>query len=177
MITLLGLQAGTMLGGSVVVESVFALPGLGRLAYESVVQRDLNTLLGIVFVSALLSHRRAGAGAAGAGVRRRAGCRPVVPEEPAQSRRQAAAMARRERAISAGHRPGRARHCRADPARRTRHAGDRAGGDAVVRADRRDAGRGGRLLRRGHRRPVDAGDGSLPDPAQLPVAAGAGAVE
>ena len=54
MVTLVGLQAGTMLGGSVVVESVFALPGLGRLAYESVVQRDLNTLLGIVFISALL---------------------------------------------------------------------------------------------------------------------------
>jgi peptide/nickel transport system permease protein len=54
MITLIGLQAGTMLGGSVVVESVFALPGLGRLAYESVMQRDLNTLLGVVFVSALL---------------------------------------------------------------------------------------------------------------------------
>jgi peptide/nickel transport system permease protein len=54
MVTLVGLQAGTMLGGSVVVESVFALPGLGRLAYEAVVQRDLNTLLGIVFVSALL---------------------------------------------------------------------------------------------------------------------------
>ncbi len=54
MVTLLGLQVGAMLGGSVVVESVFALPGLGRLAYEAVVQRDLNTLLGIVFVSALL---------------------------------------------------------------------------------------------------------------------------
>jgi peptide/nickel transport system permease protein len=54
MVTLIGLQAGTMLGGSVVVESVFALPGLGRLAYESVAQRDLNMLLGIVFVSALL---------------------------------------------------------------------------------------------------------------------------
>ncbi|MBG7618055.1 ABC transporter permease [Herbaspirillum sp. AP02] len=54
MVTLIGLQAGTMLGGSVVVETVFALPGLGRLAYEAVVQRDLNTLLGIVFVSALL---------------------------------------------------------------------------------------------------------------------------
>ena len=54
MVTLIGLQAGTMLGGSVVVESVFSLPGLGRLAYESVMQRDLNTLLGIVFVSALL---------------------------------------------------------------------------------------------------------------------------
>ena len=33
---------------------VAMVPGLGRLAYESVVQRDLNTLLGIVFVSALL---------------------------------------------------------------------------------------------------------------------------
>lgn len=54
MVTLIGLQAGTMLGGSVVVESVFSLPGLGRLAYEAVVQRDLNTLLGIVFMSALL---------------------------------------------------------------------------------------------------------------------------
>jgi peptide/nickel transport system permease protein len=54
MVTLVGLQAGTMLGGSVVVESVFSLPGLGRLAYESVMQRDLNTLLGVVFVSALL---------------------------------------------------------------------------------------------------------------------------
>lgn len=54
MVTLIGLQAGTMLGGSVVVESVFSLPGLGRLAYESVIQRDLNTLLGIIFVSALL---------------------------------------------------------------------------------------------------------------------------
>jgi peptide/nickel transport system permease protein len=54
MVTLIGLQAGTMLGGSVVVESVFSLPGLGRLAYDAVVQRDLNTLLGIVFVSALL---------------------------------------------------------------------------------------------------------------------------
>jgi peptide/nickel transport system permease protein len=54
MITLVGLHASTMLGGSCVVESVFTLPGLGRLAYESVVQRDLNTLLGIVFISALL---------------------------------------------------------------------------------------------------------------------------
>lgn len=54
LVTLIGLHAGTMLGGAVVVESVFNLPGLGRLAYESVEQRDLNTLLGIVFVSALL---------------------------------------------------------------------------------------------------------------------------
>ncbi len=54
LVTLIGLHAGTMLGGAVVVESVFTLPGLGRLAFEAVVQRDLNTLLGIVFISALL---------------------------------------------------------------------------------------------------------------------------
>lgn len=54
MVTLVGLQAGAMLGGSVVVESVFSLPGLGRLAYDAVEQRDLNMLMGIVFLSALL---------------------------------------------------------------------------------------------------------------------------
>lgn len=54
MVTVMGLQAGAILGGSVVIESVFSLPGIGRLAYESVVQRDLNMLLGIVFVSALM---------------------------------------------------------------------------------------------------------------------------
>ncbi|CAM5202836.1 Peptide/nickel transport system permease protein OS=Castellaniella defragrans OX=75697 GN=HNR28_002164 PE=3 SV=1 [Castellaniella defragrans] len=54
MVTLIGLQASGMLGGSVVIESVFSLPGLGRLAYDAVIQRDLNTLLGIVFVSALV---------------------------------------------------------------------------------------------------------------------------
>jgi peptide/nickel transport system permease protein len=36
------------------VDSVFSLPGLVRLAYEAVVKRDLNTLLGIVLISALL---------------------------------------------------------------------------------------------------------------------------
>jgi peptide/nickel transport system permease protein len=54
MVTIAGLQVGGMLGGSVVVESVFSLPGLGSLAYEAVVQRDLNMLMGIVFMSALL---------------------------------------------------------------------------------------------------------------------------
>ena len=54
MVTMLGLQFGTLLGGSVVIESVFSIPGIGRLAFESVVNRDLNTLLGIVFMSSLL---------------------------------------------------------------------------------------------------------------------------
>jgi len=54
MVTMLGLQFSALFGGSVVVESVFSLPGIGRLAYEAVVARDLNTLLGIIFVSAIV---------------------------------------------------------------------------------------------------------------------------
>ena len=53
-VTLLGLQFSTLLGGSVVVETIFTLPGLGQLAYQSVIQRDLNTLLGIIFLCALV---------------------------------------------------------------------------------------------------------------------------
>lgn len=53
-VTILGLQSATLIGGSVVIESVFAVPGLGRLALEAVVQRDLPLLLGILVVSALL---------------------------------------------------------------------------------------------------------------------------
>ena len=53
-VTMLGLQAAAMLGGSVVVESVFAIPGLGRLAYEAVRQRDVPLLLGIILAGTLL---------------------------------------------------------------------------------------------------------------------------
>jgi peptide/nickel transport system permease protein len=53
-VTMLGLQAGAMLGGSVVVESVFAVPGLGRLAHEAVTQRDVPLLLGILLVSTIM---------------------------------------------------------------------------------------------------------------------------
>lgn len=53
-VTVLGLQSATLLGGSVVIESLFAVPGLGRLAFEAVVQRDLPLLLGILVTSALL---------------------------------------------------------------------------------------------------------------------------
>ncbi len=47
-IVLLGQQAGTLFGGSVVVETVFGIPGLGRLAYEAVAGRDSLLLAGIV---------------------------------------------------------------------------------------------------------------------------------
>jgi peptide/nickel transport system permease protein len=51
---MLGLQAAAMLGGSVVIESVFAIPGLGRLAYEAVGDRDAALLMGIILASAVL---------------------------------------------------------------------------------------------------------------------------
>jgi peptide/nickel transport system permease protein len=53
-ITVAGVQMGGLLGGSVVVESVFAWPGLGLLAFQSLFARDLNLLLGIFFLSACL---------------------------------------------------------------------------------------------------------------------------
>jgi peptide/nickel transport system permease protein len=54
LVTMLGLQAATMLGGSVVIESVFAIPGFGRLAQEAVAGRDAPLLTGIIIVSAVL---------------------------------------------------------------------------------------------------------------------------
>ena len=53
-LTMAGVQVGALLGGAVVVETVFAWPGLGLLAYESLFARDLNLLLGIFFVSTCL---------------------------------------------------------------------------------------------------------------------------
>ncbi len=49
-----GVQFGGLLGGSVVVETVFGWPGLGTLIFQSVFARDLNLLLGIFLLSALL---------------------------------------------------------------------------------------------------------------------------
>jgi peptide/nickel transport system permease protein len=54
LVTMVGVQVGSLLGGSVLVESVFTWPGLGRLAFETVQQRDYNVLLGILFMSSLL---------------------------------------------------------------------------------------------------------------------------
>ena len=54
MITMLGVQVGSLLGGAVVVEVVFGWPGLGRLAFEAIFQRDFNLLLGILLLSSCL---------------------------------------------------------------------------------------------------------------------------
>ena len=49
-LTVLGLQAGFLLAGAVVVETVFALPGLGRMVYQAVGQRDLIVVQDCVLV-------------------------------------------------------------------------------------------------------------------------------
>ena len=49
-----GIQAGHLIGGAVLVETVFAWPGIGRLAFEAVSQRDYNVLLGVFFVTSVL---------------------------------------------------------------------------------------------------------------------------
>ncbi|HUH61011.1 MAG TPA: ABC transporter permease [Candidimonas sp.] len=53
-ITFGSLQAGHLIGGSVLIETVFAWPGIGRLAFDALFQRDYNLLLAIFFVSAMI---------------------------------------------------------------------------------------------------------------------------
>lgn len=53
-LTMLGVQVGSVLGGAVLVETVFSWPGLGRLAFEALFQRDLNLLLGILLCSSVV---------------------------------------------------------------------------------------------------------------------------
>lgn len=53
LVTVLGLQSAAMLGGSIIIESVFAIPGFGRLAQEAVAGRDAPLLVGLILVSAL----------------------------------------------------------------------------------------------------------------------------
>jgi peptide/nickel transport system permease protein len=52
--TMAGMHIGGMLGGAVVVETVYSWPGLGRLAFEAVMGRDYTVLLGILLLSSLL---------------------------------------------------------------------------------------------------------------------------
>ena len=53
-VTLAGLQAGQLVGGAVLTETVFACPGIGRLMFESLAARDYNTILGVFLVSAAM---------------------------------------------------------------------------------------------------------------------------
>jgi len=54
-ITIIGLQAGDLLAGAIIVENVFHLPGVGRLVFEAIGQRDLPVIQGVVlFIAALI---------------------------------------------------------------------------------------------------------------------------
>jgi peptide/nickel transport system permease protein len=54
-ITIVGLQAGDLLAGAIIIENVFHLPGVGRLVFEAIGQRDLPVIQGVVlFIAALI---------------------------------------------------------------------------------------------------------------------------
>ena len=53
LLTIVGLQVGNLIGGAVIVEQFFALPGIGRLLYDSITQRDLIMVQGVVLFLAL----------------------------------------------------------------------------------------------------------------------------
>jgi len=53
-VTTVGLMFGNMLGATVVIESVFAIPGMGQLAVNSILQRDFPMLQGVVLVMVVL---------------------------------------------------------------------------------------------------------------------------
>lgn len=53
LVTMAGLQVSSLVGGAVLIETVFGLPGMGRTAFDAVFQRDTNLLLGVVFLSSL----------------------------------------------------------------------------------------------------------------------------
>ena len=54
-VTILGLSVPGLLGGSVIFESIFAIPGLGRLFYDGVMARDYPVVMGILTIGAVLT--------------------------------------------------------------------------------------------------------------------------
>ena len=53
-ITIVGLQIGYLVGGAVIVENVFTLPGVGRLVVQAIEQRDYQLVQSVVFAVAAL---------------------------------------------------------------------------------------------------------------------------
>jgi peptide/nickel transport system permease protein len=51
MVTVVGTQLARLLGGSVIVEYIFAWPGLGALAYESILRRDYPVVLALTVLT------------------------------------------------------------------------------------------------------------------------------
>jgi len=53
-VTIVGLQAGDLLAGAIIIENVFHLPGVGRLVFEAIGQRDLPVIQGVVLLIAMM---------------------------------------------------------------------------------------------------------------------------
>ncbi|MCG2710783.1 MAG: ABC transporter permease [Candidatus Omnitrophica bacterium] len=54
-ITILGLSIPGLIGGSVIAESIFAIPGMGKLFYDAVMSRDYPVIMGILVIGAFLT--------------------------------------------------------------------------------------------------------------------------
>jgi len=54
-VTFLGLLLPAMLGGSVIIETIFSIPGMGKLGFEAVLSRDYPVIMGIATISSLLT--------------------------------------------------------------------------------------------------------------------------
>ena len=52
-VTILGLEIGQIVAGMIVVETVFAWPGIGRLTFESIARRDVPVIMGVFLLSAV----------------------------------------------------------------------------------------------------------------------------
>ena len=54
-ITIIGLSIPGLIGGSVISESIFAIPGMGKLFYDSVLMRDFPVIMGILTIGSVLT--------------------------------------------------------------------------------------------------------------------------
>jgi peptide/nickel transport system permease protein len=53
-VTVIGLDVGALLGGAVLIETLFSFPGMGRLAYTAITSQDLPVIMGVTIVAAVL---------------------------------------------------------------------------------------------------------------------------
>ncbi|HOX09164.1 MAG TPA: ABC transporter permease [Candidatus Omnitrophota bacterium] len=54
-VTIMGLSVPGLIGGSVIFESIYAIPGMGKLFYDSVMARDYPVIMGVLFIGAILT--------------------------------------------------------------------------------------------------------------------------
>jgi peptide/nickel transport system permease protein len=54
-VTILGLSVPGLIGGGVIFETIFAIPGMGQLFYSSTMSRDYPTIMGILVIGAVLT--------------------------------------------------------------------------------------------------------------------------